>query len=44
MVQCENNKIQNGKKEAIEKKIIDLENSLLNNIEDIKNNLIESIN
>ena len=44
LVQCENNKIQDCKKEAIEKKIIDLENSLLNNIEDIKNNLIESIN
>jgi len=43
LVQCENNKIQDGKKEEIEKKIIYLENSLLNNIKDIKNDLIETV-
>ena len=44
LVQCENSKIQDGKKEEIEKKIIDLENRLINNIKDIKNDLIENIN
>ena len=44
LVQCENNKIHDDKEEEIEKKIIHLENSLLNNIKDNKNDLIENIN
>ena len=44
LIQCENNEIHNDKKEEIEKKIIYLEHSLLKNIKDIKDDLIENIN